>query len=60
MGLVATPLHWNEVNDKLSPGQFTIPTVIERIKRVGNPLIHFQAIGEEQDFQAVLQHLNNQ
>lgn len=60
MGLVATPLHWNEVNDKLSPEQFTIPAVIERIKRVGNPLIHFQAIGEKQDFQAVLQHLNNQ
>ncbi|CAM5719442.1 DNA ligase D OS=Lysinibacillus sphaericus OX=1421 GN=LS41612_12740 PE=4 SV=1 [Lysinibacillus sphaericus] len=42
MGLVATPLHWNEVNDKLSPEQFTIPTVIEQIKRVGNQVTDFK------------------
>lgn len=60
MGLVATPLYWDEVNEQLRPELFTIPTVIERIKRVGNPFRNFEAIGEEQDFQAVLQHLTNQ
>ncbi len=60
MGLVATPLYWDEVNEQLRPELFTIPTVIERIKRVGNPFRNFEAIGEEQDFHAVLQHLTNQ
>ena len=32
---VATPLHWDEVNDKLRPGQFTITTVPDRISDLG-------------------------
>jgi len=60
MGLVATPLYWEEVNERLRPEHFTIPAVIERINHVGNPFRNFRAIGEEQDFQSVLQHLNNQ
>jgi bifunctional non-homologous end joining protein LigD len=31
---VATPLDWDEVNDKLSPGQFTIKTVPGRISAI--------------------------
>lgn len=60
MGLVATPLYWDEVNEQLRPEHFTIPAVIERIKQVGNPFRNFRAVGEEQDFHSVLQHLNNQ
>ena len=33
--LVATPLNWDEVNDKLRPGQFTITTVPDRISDLG-------------------------
>jgi bifunctional non-homologous end joining protein LigD len=32
---VATPLNWDEVNDKLRPGQFTIATVPDRISDLG-------------------------
>jgi len=32
---VATPLNWDEVNDKLHPGQFTITTVPDRISDLG-------------------------
>jgi bifunctional non-homologous end joining protein LigD len=32
---VATPLNWDEVNDKLHPGQFTIKTVPDRISDLG-------------------------
>ena len=32
---VATPLNWDEVNDKLRPGQFTITTVPDRISDLG-------------------------
>ncbi|MFJ7731638.1 DNA ligase D [Lysinibacillus sp. NPDC097231] len=56
-GLVATPLHWEEVNEHLTPDQFTIPAVLNRMKKVSNPFRNFREIGEEQDFQAVLDHL---
>ena len=36
-GLVATPLYWDEVNEKLSPEAFTITSVVERINQLGNP-----------------------
>ncbi len=58
MGLVATPLYWDEVNDKLRPEQFSIHAVLERMKDVGNPFRNFRALGEEQNFLAVLEHLN--
>jgi len=32
---VATPLNWDEVNDKLRPGQFTITTLPDRISDLG-------------------------
>ncbi len=35
---VATPLHWAEVEDRtLSPGQFTLRTVADRLDRVDDP-----------------------
>jgi bifunctional non-homologous end joining protein LigD len=33
---VSMPLHWNEVNDKLQPTDFTIKNVPTRLKRVGD------------------------
>jgi bifunctional non-homologous end joining protein LigD len=32
---VATPLNWDELNDKLHPGQFTVKTVPDRISDLG-------------------------
>ncbi len=56
-GLVATPLNWDEVNENLKPDFFTIPAVIERLKKIGNPFQTFREVGEKQDFQAVLDQL---
>lgn len=57
LGLVATPLHWEEVNDDLKPSYFTIPAVMERIKKITNPFKYFREVGEQQDFQAVLERM---
>ncbi len=59
MGLVATPLFWDEVNQQLRPEKFTIPTVLARIKDSGNPFRNFREIGGKQDFLSVLHHLRN-
>ncbi|MCL1701668.1 DNA ligase D [Lysinibacillus sp. Bpr_S20] len=56
-GLVATPLHWEEVNEQLSPDLFTIPAVLERMKKVSNPFKNFREVGESQDFQSALERL---
>ncbi|MCH7321985.1 DNA ligase D [Solibacillus sp. MA9] len=56
-GLIATPLYWNEVNDFLRPDKFTIHTVLERIRVVGNPFRNFRVIGELQDFKSILDQL---
>ncbi|WP_036131417.1 DNA ligase D [Lysinibacillus sphaericus] len=58
-GLVATPLNWDEVNEQLRPEKFTIPTVLARMKDIGNPFRNFREIGEKQDFKSVLHHLRN-
>ncbi|MFJ7372669.1 DNA ligase D [Lysinibacillus capsici] len=57
MGLVATPLLWEEVNENLTPTLFTIPFVMERMKKMSNPFQLFREVGEEQNFQAVLDQL---
>ncbi len=33
---VSTPLHWDEVNDKLNPSIYTMPVVLERVSRLGD------------------------
>jgi bifunctional non-homologous end joining protein LigD len=37
-GRVSTPLTWDEVNDQLDPGLFTLRTVPERVARLGDPM----------------------
>jgi bifunctional non-homologous end joining protein LigD len=34
---VALPLYWNEVNDRLDPGVFTLATIEDRLARRGDP-----------------------
>lgn len=59
-GLVATPLHWEEVNEHLTPDLFTIPAVLERMKNVSNPFKNFRQVGESQDFKLALERLKEQ
>ncbi|MGE7672922.1 DNA ligase D [Lysinibacillus sp. NPDC094403] len=59
-GLVATPLHWEEVNEHLTPDLFTIPAILERMKKVSNPFKNFRQVGESQDFQSALERLKEQ
>ena len=56
-GFVATPLLWEEVNQTLKPDRYTIPTVMNRIKDIGDPFRDFRLEGEKQDFAKVIQQL---
>ncbi|ERN53692.1 ATP-dependent DNA ligase [Alkalihalophilus marmarensis DSM 21297] len=58
-GLVATPLYWEEVGDKLTPDDFTIPRVIERLRSEGDPFRNMRENLDEQGeaFAAVLREL---
>jgi bifunctional non-homologous end joining protein LigD len=56
-GLVAAPLHWEELNDSLDPDRFTMKTVLERIKQTENPFARFFACKETQPFEKVLHRL---
>jgi bifunctional non-homologous end joining protein LigD len=33
---VSTPLHWDEVTDKLNPAVYTMPVVLDRVARMGD------------------------
>ncbi|WP_085521778.1 non-homologous end-joining DNA ligase [Tuberibacillus sp. Marseille-P3662] len=57
---VATPIHWDEVNDDLEPDTFTIPMMEERLKQRGCPMALFQKAKQEQNFGQVLQALKDQ
>lgn len=54
LGLIATPLEWHEVNSSLSPKMFTIPAVLERIRKMGDIFKDFYEVGEKQEFEVVL------
>jgi bifunctional non-homologous end joining protein LigD len=56
-GCVATPLLWEEVKEGLHPNNFTIPTVMERVKASGDPFNHFFEAGEKQPLKEVLEEL---
>ncbi|WP_339176403.1 DNA ligase D [Solibacillus sp. FSL R5-0691] len=56
-GLIATPLLWEEVNEKLTPHLFTIPNVIKRLESIGNPFRDFREAGERQAFRDVLDQI---
>ena len=58
-GLIATPLEWHEVNSDLTPDQFTIPAVLERTTKVGNPFQHFRSSADNQKFQQVLAQIQD-
>ncbi|MER2127959.1 DNA ligase D [Solibacillus sp.] len=57
-GLIATPLHWDEVTEQLRPDMFNIPNVINRINNIGDLFKDFRDIGEKQDFKSVVNQMN--
>ncbi|MBP2239464.1 bifunctional non-homologous end joining protein LigD [Cytobacillus eiseniae] len=54
---IATPLHWDEVNDHLNIVDFQIPSMIQRLNKVGDPFQHFFQTKEIQKFTPVLDFL---
>ena len=54
---VATPLFWEEVNEKLKLDAFTIRTVPDRLKRKGCPFKEYKHADNDQAFSQVLSFL---
>ncbi|NLP50148.1 DNA ligase D [Bacillus sp. RO1] len=54
---VATPLYWREVKESLRPEEFTLFTVQERLKKIGDPFQDFATSKTKQPFQDVLSSL---
>src|SRR5690606_24169801 len=49
-GLVATPLYWDEVTHTLSPTDFTVLSVLDRLEKEGNPFQSFFEAKQKQPF----------
>jgi bifunctional non-homologous end joining protein LigD len=54
---VATPLFWEEVNEKLDPVHFTMRNALERLKRNGDPFSTYFKTKDIQPFSPVLEIL---
>jgi bifunctional non-homologous end joining protein LigD len=59
-GLVATPLYWEEVVESLSPEQFPLNIIVERLKRIGDPFQDYFKVKETQPFQDILAFLTQE
>lgn len=58
LGLVATPLEWDELyHDELHPTLFTMPAVIERLKEKGDPFRCMRHLVNDDAFRQVLHQL---
>ncbi|WP_252502604.1 DNA ligase D [Sporosarcina sp. Marseille-Q4943] len=57
LATVATPLNWDEVGASLRPEQFTINSVMERMKTIGDPFREFRKVGNTQPYAVVLEQL---
>lgn len=56
---VATPLFWEEVNDKLNIEDFHLGSIIQRVQKLGCPFRTYFAAKEEQNFEPVLNVLKS-
>lgn len=56
-GLVATPLYWHEINEKLNPKSFTMDEVSKRVENIGNPFSGFFSSKKQQPFGQVLESI---
>lgn len=60
LGLVATPLEWDELHhDELHPSLFTMPVVIERLKEKGDPFRRMRHFVNDDTFRQVLHQLQD-
>ncbi|WP_221563751.1 non-homologous end-joining DNA ligase [Alkalihalobacillus sp. TS-13] len=59
-GLVATPLEWNEVDQQLTPLQFTMDAVLERLENQECPFTKMDAARKKQPFERILTGLLKQ
>lgn len=57
LATVATPLNWEEVGATLRPEQFTLNSVMERMRNIGDPFLEFRKVGDAQPFAVVLEQL---
>lgn len=58
LGLVATPLEWDELqHGELHPSLFTMPAVIERLKEKGDPFRRMRHLVNDDAFRQVLHRL---
>ncbi|KAA0546729.1 DNA ligase D [Bacillus sp. BGMRC 2118] len=55
--LIATPLYWEEVTESLSPVQFPVTSIMDRIKKVGDPFQSYWEAKQVQPFQEILNFL---
>jgi bifunctional non-homologous end joining protein LigD len=55
--LVATPLFWAEVSPSLSPRQFPLTQIPQRISEKGCPFAQFEESKTKQPFDPILQHI---
>lgn len=54
---VSTPLEWNEVNEKLSPSQFTIKNVLKRFEKKGD--LWKPVLGKGADIKAIVKRISS-
>lgn len=59
LGLIATPLKWEEVKESLKPDTFTIPSVLDRITKQGDSFKYFRVNSEKDNFAMVLKQLKD-
>jgi bifunctional non-homologous end joining protein LigD len=55
--LVATPLFWEEVTEELSPLQFPLDSIMDRINKVGDPFQSYFSAKQNQPFHDILTFL---
>ncbi|WP_071461213.1 DNA ligase D [Bacillus massilinigeriensis] len=54
---IAAPLYWDEVNETLSSDKYKLPTMMERLKKIGCPFKTYFEAKDRQDFEAVFKFL---
>lgn len=57
--LVATPLEWDEVHQTLRPEAFSIPSVVERLRKLGDPFQTFREVRNEHPFEELVKKLKD-
>ncbi|WP_367069837.1 DNA ligase D [Bacillus velezensis] len=57
LGTVAAPLYWSEVNSSLTPDDYTIDTVVNRVRTEGDPFYDFYRNPQDGPLSIVLEQI---